>query len=75
MWIPMSWVYGHKKYFYSYSAGIDFRRQNTKVDPRAVRVKSAELLPCVCVIWSSSSTTQMKALTNTNGNSYKTLLQ
>ena len=23
----MSWVYGHYKYFYSYSAGIDLRRQ------------------------------------------------
>ena len=37
----MVWVYGHYKYFYSYSAGIDFRRQilSTKLDPRAVRVK------------------------------------
>ena len=44
----MLWVYDHFKYFYSYSAGIDFspsesdvyRRQilTTKVDPRAVRV-------------------------------------
>ena len=43
----MLWVYGHYKYFYSYSARIDFSRQNlmyrrqiltTKVDPRAVRV-------------------------------------
>ena len=40
----MLWVYGHYKQFYSYSAGIDFSRQNrrqiltTKVDPRAVRV-------------------------------------
>ena len=24
----MLWVYGHYKYCYSYSAGIDFRRQN-----------------------------------------------
>ena len=24
----MLWVYDHYKYFYSYSAGIDFRRQN-----------------------------------------------
>ena len=24
----MLWVYGHSKYFYSYSPGIDFRRQN-----------------------------------------------
>ena len=28
IWIPMLWVYGHYKYFYSYSAGIVFRRQN-----------------------------------------------
>ena len=25
IWIPMLWVYGHYKYFYSYSEGIDFR--------------------------------------------------
>ena len=34
-------VYGHSKYVYSYSEGINFRRQkltSTKVDPRAVRV-------------------------------------
>ena len=38
----MLWVYGHFKYFLSYSAGIDFRRQTlaSKVDPRAVRVKT-----------------------------------
>ena len=36
----MLWVYDHYKYFYSYSAGIDFSRQNLtpKVDPRAVTV-------------------------------------
>ena len=28
IWIPMVWVYGHYKYLYSYSAGIDFSRQN-----------------------------------------------
>ena len=48
IWKPMLWVYAHYKYFYSYSAGIDFRRQTltcadvsltTKVAPRAVRVK------------------------------------
>ena len=37
IWIPMLEVYDQSKYFYSYSAGIDFRRQNltlkTKVDP------------------------------------------
>ena len=40
----MLWVYGQHKYVNSYSAGIDFRRQNltsiltTKPDPRTVRV-------------------------------------
>ena len=40
IWIPILWVYGHYKYFYYDSAGIDFRRQNltSKVDPRTVRV-------------------------------------
>ena len=28
IWIPMLWVYGHYKYFYSYSMGINFRRMN-----------------------------------------------
>ena len=29
----MLWVYDHCKYFYSYSAGIDFSRQNlTSID-------------------------------------------
>ena len=38
----MLWVYDYYKYFYSYSAGIDFSRQilTTKVDPCAVRLKS-----------------------------------
>ena len=38
----MLWVYDHYKYFYSYSAGIDFTRQNvmSKVDPSAVGAKS-----------------------------------
>ena len=38
----MLWVYGHCKYFHSYSVGIDFSRQNlsTEVDPRAVSVNS-----------------------------------
>ena len=43
IWIPMLWVYGHYEYFYSYSAGIDFNRQNliltTKVAPCTERVK------------------------------------
>ena len=30
IWIPMLWIYGHYNYFYSYSAGIDLRRQNLK---------------------------------------------
>ena len=43
----MLWVYCHGEYFYSYSAGIDFRRLNLtsmdnrfrrEVAPRAVRV-------------------------------------
>ena len=40
IWMPMLRVYGHYKYFHSYSAGIVFRRQNltSKVDPCAVRV-------------------------------------
>ena len=28
IWIHMLWVYGHYKYFYSYSSGIAFSRQN-----------------------------------------------
>ena len=40
----MLWVYGHYKYFLSYSGGIDFRRQHltstdVKFYPRAARVK------------------------------------
>ena len=38
----MLWVYGHYKYVHSYSAGIDFSRQNLtstdESDPRAARV-------------------------------------
>ena len=37
----MLWVYGHKKYFYSYSAGTDFSRRQiltTKIGPGTVRV-------------------------------------
>ena len=39
--MPMVWVYGHYKYFYSYSSGIDFRRRQiltTEGDPHAVKV-------------------------------------
>ena len=38
----MLWVYGHYKYFNSFSAGIDFRRQilTSKVDPRTEMVKA-----------------------------------
>ena len=37
----MLYVYGRYKYLYSYSAGIDYRRQilTTKVYPRTVKVK------------------------------------
>ena len=28
IWIPMLWVYGHYNFFLSFSAGINFRRQN-----------------------------------------------
>ena len=35
----MLWVYDHYKYVNSYSAGIDFTRQTSKVDPRTTRVK------------------------------------
>ena len=39
IWIPMLWVYHHYKYAYSYSAGIDFRRQNlTSTDVRFWRL-------------------------------------
>ena len=55
----MLWVNDHYKYLSSYSAGINFRRQNlsdsdvyrrqiltTKVDPRAVRVKVLSTTIC-----------------------------
>ena len=43
----MLWVYGHYIYVYSYSAGIDFSRQNltTKVCPRTVRVNGQDAIP------------------------------
>ena len=48
----MLWVYSHYKYFYSYSAVIEFRRQilTSKVDPRAV---SAHLCPAthICSLY------------------------
>ena len=28
IWLPMWWVYGHIKCFYSYGVGIDFRRHS-----------------------------------------------
>ena len=41
----MLWVYGHDKYFYSYSAGIDFSRQNlTSTDVRFWLLKSIPAL-------------------------------
>ena len=44
-----TYVYGHYKYCYSYSAGIDFRRQilTTKVDLRAIRVKLLQSRRCL----------------------------
>ena len=50
----MLWVYGHYKYVYSYSAGIDFRRQSltSKVDSRAVRVKPFAAESFVSVFYS-----------------------
>ena len=45
IWIPILWVYDLYKYFYSYSAGIDFRRQNlTSTDVRFWRLKSIPAL-------------------------------
>ena len=45
IWIPMLWVYSHYKYVYSYSAGIDFRRQNlTPTDVGFWRLKSIPAL-------------------------------
>ena len=45
IWTPMSWVYGHYKYFNSYSAGIDFSRQNLpSTDVRFWRLKSIPAL-------------------------------
>ena len=39
------WVYGHYKYVYSYSAGLDFSRQNlTSTDVRFWRLKSVPAL-------------------------------
>ena len=37
--IPMLWIYGHDKYFNSYSARIDFRRQilTSNVDSRGLK--------------------------------------
>ena len=41
----MFWLYGHYKYFYPYSAGIDFRRQNlTSADVRFWRLMSIPAL-------------------------------
>ena len=46
IWIPMLWVYGHYKYFNSYSAAIVFTRQNlTSVDVRRFwRIKTVPAL-------------------------------
>ena len=59
IWITMLWVCKYYKYFYSYSAEINFRRQNltSKVDLRAVRVKVSHKFkvfwPCITVYWIS----------------------
>ena len=43
----MLWVYGNYKYFYSYIAGIDFRRQNLSRSPLPVQLfQIARLLKC-----------------------------
>ena len=45
IWIPMLWVYGQSKYFYFYSAGIVFSRQNLPSrDVRFWRLKSIPAL-------------------------------
>ena len=45
IWIPMLWVYDQYKYFYSFSARIDFRRYNlTYTDVRFWRLKSIPAL-------------------------------
>ena len=45
IWIPMLWVYGHYKYFNSFSAGIVFIRQNlTSVDVIFWRIKMVPAL-------------------------------
>ena len=41
IWIPMLWVYGHYRYFHSYSASIHIRRHNLmSTDVRFRRLKS-----------------------------------
>ena len=53
IWIPMLWVYGHYKYFNSYTAWIDFGRQNlTSTDVRFWRIKS---IPALYDVWSYCS--------------------
>ena len=45
IWIPVLWVYGHKKYLNSFSAGTVFRRQNlTSKDVRFWRIKTVSTL-------------------------------
>ena len=59
IWIPMLWVYGHYRYFYSYSAGTDFSRQNlTSTDVGCSRIVRPSVRPavrlsvCPSVCWS-----------------------
>ena len=54
IWILMVWVYDHYKYLYSFSAGIDFRRQilTFKIDLRAARVKfNLTVFRCFPLTW------------------------
>ena len=45
LWVYDPWVYDRLKYLYSYSAGIDIRRQNlTSTDVRFWRLKSMPAL-------------------------------
>ena len=66
IWIPMLWVHGHYKYFISFGAGNDFRRQSItstlyrrqiltiNVDPRTVRANlSNEISGSTCYIFYS----------------------
>ena len=56
----MLWVYGHYEYFYFYSAGIDFSRQNlTSTDVRFWRLKSIPALKGLITQMSNYANTQL----------------